>query len=352
VNDRARWRRYSDMQTSYLAYGMQLRCSFALPGMTPQEADGLPELSLRMATPTDVSRLWSGPREPAWRGRLGDGLELTLERGGGGDVLFSYGDRARFLLRAQSGMLPQSGTLLCAPAHGGAPAQEVAAPAQGHASAQEGLDWQRVLCTKVLAAISVILGYEALHAGVVASPSGVVALAGSSGAGKSTLVLELLKRGWQLFADDALIIESVEGEVRAHPGTPHMNLDVDLPDGIDPQMLGQTLGVLAGERWLAAHASVGDPRPVRMVCQLERRLGFRLETAWLPANALLLAPFRLGLQGDRERERRRFDVYADLMKSARLMRLTAGLEHSPAQIAQALERALDGERELASGGVA
>jgi hypothetical protein len=313
---------------SYLAYGMQLRCSFALPGMTPRAVDGLPALSLRIATSAELGRLWSGPRRaPAWRGRLGDGLELTLERGEEGDVLFSYGDRARFLMHAQGA------TLLCAPAN-------------------DGLDWQRVLCSKVLSAISVIRGYEALHAGVVASPGGVVAVAGPSGSGKSTLVLELLRRGWQLFADDALVLESVEGEVRAHPGTPHMNLDVDLPDGFDPTTVGRTLGVLAGERWLAAHASAAEPRPVRIVCLLERGLGFGLQTAWLPANALLLAPYRLGLQGDVERERRRFDVYADLVRSARLLRLTAGIEHSPAQIAQALERTLDGERQLASGGVA
>ena len=73
-----------------------------------------------------------------------------------------------------------------------------------------------------------------------------------SEAGKLTLAIELLRRGWPLFADDVLILEQKQGAVRAYPGTSHMNLAESLPGDIDPQTLGSTIGVLAGERWLAA----------------------------------------------------------------------------------------------------
>lgn len=315
------------MLTSYPAYGMHLRCSFPLPGMSPREIEGLPPLSLQLTTPAELSRGWSGSdHRPAWRGRLGDGEVLTLDHGEAGDVLFGYGRRAYYLLDAQMS------TLLCAPV-------------------QLGLDWQRVLCTKVLAAISVILGYEALHAGVVESPEGVVAIAASSGAGKSTLVLELMRRGWRLFSDDVLTFESVEGTVRAHPGTPHMNLDANLPDDADLHVLGRTLGVLSGERWLVTDAGAIEPRPIRMVCLLDRGADHdALQVERVPANSLLLAPYRLGLQADRRRERSRFHVYADLMKSATLVRVRASLERTPEEIAQGLERALADQR-LVGGGV-
>ena len=59
------------------------------------------------------------------------------------------------------------------------------------APCDSGLDWQRALISKVIPSISVMLGYEALHAATVESPQGVVAIMAPSGAGKSTLALEL-----------------------------------------------------------------------------------------------------------------------------------------------------------------
>jgi hypothetical protein len=304
------------MQTSHQAYGLRLLCGFPLPGMAPHPAEGLPSLELDLTTPEELSGLWSGaPDGPTWQGTLGDGVGLTIEHGIEGDVLFTYGDRARFHLDAAIGALQ------CAPS-------------------QAGPDWQRALIGKVLPTIGLIRGYEALHAGVVDSPEGLIAIAGPSGAGKSTLSIELLRRGWPLFADDALTLEDHEGAVRAHPGTPHMNLAMNLPDAIDPQTIGETLHILAGERWLTAHATVTRHRPVRMVCLLERGPGLTLESRALPANPLLLAPYMLSLSSEADRQRSRFCLYADLMESATLVRLTAGAEHPPAEIADELERAL------------
>jgi len=312
------------MMMRYVAFGLELRASFSLPGMAPEEAgEGLPSLQLELTTPAELETAWSGSDgPPEWRGRQGDGLDLAIERGAAGDRLFSYGegapsedDRARFRLHGDMRRLD------CAPS-------------------EPGLDWQRTLIGKVLPAISVMRGYEALHAAAVDSPEGVVAIMAPSGSGKSTLAIELLRRGWPLFADDVLILERTEGAVRAHPGTLHMNLADDLPGEIDPQTLGSTLGMLAGERWLATHTTATHPRPVRMLCMLERAPGLALDLEALRPTPLALAPHMLGLSTDPTRRRERFTLYADLMESAALVRLTTGLNERPEQLADLIEAGL------------
>ena len=318
------------MEMLCAAYGLRLCCSFPLPGMraATHAIDDLPPLTLALCDPAELERMWSGASgAPEWRGRQGDGRDLTIERGSAGDLLFAYGELARFRLD------PDMRRLDCAP------------------SDASSLDWQRVLIGKVVPSISVMLGYEALHAAAVDSPDGVVAIMAPSGSGKSTLALELLRRGWPLFADDVLTLSEAGGAISAHPGTPHMNLDQSLPETIDPQTLGDTLGILAGERWLTVTSTTSETRPVRMLCLLERRLDLALEVHALPASPRLLAPYMLGLSSDPERQRSRFCLYADLMASATLVRLTAGLEHRPGQLADLVERSLAHQPELTAGAI-
>ncbi|HEX5852909.1 MAG TPA: hypothetical protein VFY36_07450 [Solirubrobacteraceae bacterium] len=317
------------METRYAAYGLNLSCSFQLVGMraTAQIDNDLPSLALALREPSEIDHEWSGSTgPPQWRGRLGDGLDLTIETGATGEVLFAYGDRARFRLHRDMSQLD------CAPAH-------------------EGLDWQRALIGKVIPAISVMLGYEALHGAVVDSPDGVVAIMAPSGSGKSTLAIELLGRGWPLFADDVLILEDSHGTVRAHAGTPHMNIAEPPPGTLDPQTLGDTLGILAGERWLAAGKTTMRPRPVRMLCVLQRGAELTTQTRTLTSNPLSLAPYMLGLSTDPERQRSRFSLYADLMDSTALVQITADLAQRPTQIADLLEDALESSPELSTSGV-
>jgi hypothetical protein len=305
------------MRSSYVAYGLQLRTDFPLPGMTTRTAPQLPGLELCTVSPAELERKWSGaPDPPLWQGLLGDGCTLTIERGEAEDLLFTYADRARFRLRASRE------TLDCAPS-------------------QQDLHWQQALLGKVLPTIAVIRGYEGLHAAGLDSPAGVLAIAAPSGTGKSTLAVELLQRGWRLFADDTLVLERQAGEVRAHPGTPHMNLAIDRPRSSDEHPLGRTLATLAGERWLAVGEASERSRPVRMVCMLDRGPGMALEAATLPSNPLLFAPYMLGLFSDAERRRDRFCLYGDLIDSAAIVRLTAGAEHRPQEIADLLERTFE-----------
>ena len=302
----------------YSAYGLRLDSSFALSG-TPTATgplEGLPSLTLALQSPEELDSVWRAAGErPVWRGLLGDGRELLMERGAVGDLLFSYGELARFHLDTEMRRLD------CAPSG-------------------PGLDWQRTLIGKVIPTISVMLGYEALHAAAIDAPEGVVAIMAPSGSGKSTLATELLARGWPLFADDVLALSQGEAEVHAHPGTPHMNLALAPPGGIDPLTLGDTLAILGGERWLSVRTATKRPRPVRMLCLLERRPDLALEIHTLSSNPLVLAPYMLGLSSDPERQRSRFSLYANLIESATLVRLTAGVEDSPGLLADLVERAL------------
>jgi len=66
--------------------------------------------------------------------------------------------------------------------------------------------WWRVVLDSVLFTVALPQGYEALHAGAVATPDGVIAITAASGGGKSTLLSELVGRGMALMADDVLVL--------------------------------------------------------------------------------------------------------------------------------------------------
>ncbi|MBA3474630.1 MAG: hypothetical protein H0T57_15655 [Rubrobacter sp.] len=60
-------------------------------------------------------------------------------------------------------------------------------------------------------------GQEVLHASAVLTPRGVVALCAVSKTGKSTMAFGLSRRGWPLWADDAVAFETLDSSVRAIP---------------------------------------------------------------------------------------------------------------------------------------
>jgi hypothetical protein len=311
------------MEIRYVAYGLELRSSFRLPGMVPAADPELPTLVLECATRDELMSVWSGAGgPPTWRGRLGDGKALEIELGTDGDVLFTYGDRACFRLDRDRRTLTA-------------------------AAVRPGLAWQRALLTKVIPSISVMKGYEALHASALESPLGVVAIAAPSGTGKSTLAIELMRRGWPLFTDDVLTLAATPDGVRAHPGSPHMNLAA-LPTADEPTEIVDSVGVLDGERWVAAQSAPLEARPVHSVCLLARDRRLQLLAEPQAATPLPLSPYMLGLPGDGERERRRFELYASLMSSATLVRVSCGLGDRAAAVAEAIEDAVLGSPSAAA----
>jgi hypothetical protein len=310
------------MDKCYSAFGLALHSSFPLPGMEVAEADGasLP-LDLCIEAPAELEEAWSGSRAAQpWRGQLGDGHQLTIAWGSAGDLLFDYSGGARFLLDSSRP------SLACAP-------RDPAA-----------LEWKRVLLSRVLPNIGLAFGCEALHASAVEMPAGVVAIAAPSGTGKSSLAAELMRRGASFFADDVLVLSRGEGSVVAHPGSPHANLDSDLAGEVTAEALGTVLAEFGGERWVGVRRASRKVLPVAAIVFLERGQGLPLATEGIPPSPLALAPHMLGLPDDEPgREASRFALYSDLVESTTLLRLSGGPEHGPADLATALERALDGD---------
>jgi hypothetical protein len=302
------------MSLVYIAFGLEIHCGFELPGMRPRQATGFPALRLDLVEPELLRTPWSGSLGGRpWRGGLGDGTELTIERGRAGDLLIVNGDRVAFHLDSAATCLR------CAPRDPG------------------GLAWKRILLSRVLAHASIGRGREALHASAIDSPLGVVAFAAPSGTGKSTLAAELNRRGWPQFTDDVLILSADHGGLRAFPGTPHITLSTSC---IGAELLGETLDVFAGEAWMAVSAAASESRPLAAVFLPRRGPGLELRTRRLDPSPLALAPYMLGLPDEPGGEDRRFSVYSDLVDSAMLIELTAGADDPPGRIADAVERAL------------
>ena len=295
---------------STAAFGLQLESSFALPGAAAREMPGLPALRIELMTLDGLEVLWPGPWQQEWTGRLGDGHDLTLERAESGEHRFSYGDRARFVLSEQGERL------VCAPA-------------------TPGLDWQRTLLGKVVPAVSVMRGYEALHAATVQGPGGAVAIAAPSGTGKSTLALELLRRGWPLICDDVLALSPIAGGALAHPGVAQMNVSStgsDLPSSV------RTIGVLGEERWVAVADAAHTACPLAAVVLLARGEDGGIER--LDPSPLPLAPYMLGVAFDSRRRAQRFELFAELAQSVPIFKLTVGPQEDPAPSAERLRGAL------------
>jgi hypothetical protein len=318
------------MDRGYSAFGQALRSSFSLAAMSQVETEGLPSLALGLETPAELQEAWSGPRSPKpWRGRLGDGHELTIEWGQAGDLLFGYSGGARYRLD------PTRAELGCAPEE----------PAS--------VEWQRVLLSRVLPNVSLARGREALHACSVQTPGGVVAIAAPSGTGKSTLAVELMGRGARLFADDVLVLGRQGGEVEGHPGSPHVTLGPEAVRTLPPEQLGPVLASFSGEQWLEARHASNEACRVAAIVLLERAPGLTLRAEALSPSPLALAPHMLGLPDDESgREAGRFALYSDLVESATLLRLSADISDRPADLADTLEEALALRRPDATRAVA
>jgi hypothetical protein len=293
------------------AFGLNLGGALPLSGLATA-IPGLPEVELQQVSAPELDAAWSGPASPgSWRGTLRDGAELTIRWGRGGDLLFGYGEAARYLLD------PTATRLLCAPAEPGA------------------LAWQRVLLSRVLPVVAIARGYEALHAAAVRTPVGVVAVVGASGAGKSTLVAELVRRGHALLGDDVLVVGRAADRIVAFPSGPHLSLE----SGAEAGLRAEVLGELGGKLWTVVEGAGREPAPVAAVAVLERGEG-PVEARELPSSPLTLAPFMLGLPDEEGREGDRFALYADMVEAGRLLRLRGSAAAPAAEFAEALERAV------------
>jgi hypothetical protein len=182
-----------------------------------------------------------------------------------------------------------------------------------------------------------LAGQEVLHASAVLTVRGVVAFCAVSTTGKSTIAQAFSRRGYGLWADDAVAFETAEGSVTPFP----------LP--FQPQ-LGAPSSVEEGGATATAATELPVPQTnasaLAAVCVLERS-----QSRWPdepvrvrrfpPAEAFsaVLAHAYCYTLDDVERNRRMIDHYLDLSDRVAVFSVIfrAGLENLPA-VLEAVER--------------
>jgi hypothetical protein len=316
------------------AFGLSLSADLPLPGAWEASPPTEPIMRLQSATPQAIAESWSGLETVGWEGSI-DGAPFVVERGRAGDHRFVHEGRSVHHLSADTAVL------LCGPDVDGEP-----------------LRW-RVILDSVLFSAALIRGYEALHAGAVATDNGALAITAGTGGGKSTLLVELLRGGCSMLCDDVVVIEprgeapplaveapplageaplagGLAGEAPplAHPGAPLMTV----PAQIAPAP-GAAIASVGEERWVAVPAHP-QAIPLMAVVALNRSPGLAtsLHRVRNPLPALLGSLLRFPRTP--QRERARFEVAGTIALHVPIWELTADPSVAPDTLAGLLRAEL------------
>jgi hypothetical protein len=185
----------------------------------------------------------------------------------------------------------------------------------------------------VLPLILPALGTEVLHASAVVGAEGVAALCGVSGTGKSTIAVALVRRGYAIWADDAVAVDTAEPEPTAVPLPFTVRLRSDC---------ARSLGAAHAQGMPAAVHT--EPAPLAVLCLLRRTPDAtatvtveRLE----PASACLAALAHAYCFSVKDLAQKRRTIQNYLTLTARVpayeIRFRPGLEHLPA-VLDAIEK--------------
>lgn len=282
--------------------------------MVPADVDGS-SVSIRLADADAIAHAWPGTVHEL-AGTLPDGCRCVGERAAGGERRLTYGDRAVYLLSADTTVI------WCAPTD------------------VEELSWQRFLLDAVLLNASEAHGMNALHASAVEGPDGVLAFATNAGGGKTSLAAELVRRGHRFFADDVLTIDGVGADVRGHPGPPLMNFPRAHPEGFAASELGTVQAIFGPEAWVAVRRAADGPRRLAAIHLLDRRPGLQAGLDLLPPSPVHLLPHALTGGRSPERIASRFELLADVVAHTPVYRLRADPRTSVAHLAELVEGSL------------
>jgi hypothetical protein len=188
----------SERRLGPVAFGLGVLTDLAPPGAWGDRPLTGPLLRLRPATSQAIAASWSGAEGIGWEGTI-DGAPFVAERGRAGDYRFVHGappdrgatpaDRSGRGANMSSSGANRSGS-------GDRRSSLEADPRDGpvartraihHLSADASVlrcapvdpndpGWWRVVLDSVLFTVALLHGYEALHAGAIATPDGVVAI--------------------------------------------------------------------------------------------------------------------------------------------------------------------------------
>ena len=315
-------------QLGLAAFGLGLISEVTPPGAWEARPLREPRLQLQSVTAQTIESGWSGLESIGWEAVI-DGAPFVVERGVEGDHRFVHGappDRRGAPgagTRAIHHLGADASVLLCAPTDPAEPS------------------WWRVVLDSVLFTVALLQGYEALHAGAVATRDGAIAITAGSGGGKSTLLAELLGRGLELMADDVLVLEprGIEPPL-AHPGPPLMTVPAGRIPALRDGSASQTISTLDDECWIAIPV-YPQPLPLKALVVLDRQPG--LQSSGLQSTLQKIDDPLAALMGSLmnfprspERQRARFKLASVLAATTTLWRLTADLNTPPDVLADML----------------
>jgi hypothetical protein len=289
---------------TFAAYGLRIRSNFDL-AIVDRPSTGEPEpfeqadLTVRLVEREEIGGRWSDAHGvPSWQTTFPSHCHVRLDRGQAGDHLLTFGRRASFHLDRDGQ------TLLCA------------------CSEPDSYEWQRFLLGTVLYCVSLIRGFEALHASAVCLDGATAAFVGASGAGKSALAAELVRRGHSLFADDVLALSHTEGGIVAHAAPPLMTLavaDAGVEDFGDPLAVQPE----PDTSLVRVHRSDDESRAPATIFILDRRPRGALQALRETAHGRLL-PHMLSLDRRSDRALSRFALLDVLVATTPVFRLCVG----------------------------
>jgi hypothetical protein len=270
-----------------------------------------PTLRVERATSQAIARRWSGRLAPGWAATI-DGAPFSVERGRAGDHRFVHGKHAVHHLSEDARLLR------CSP------------PSADHP------DWWRIVLDSVLFSVALISGFEALHAGAVATPAGAIAISAGPGGGKSTLVAELVRRGVPLLSDDVVVLEAPRGgPPLAHPGPPLMTVPAR-----HSERLGTVISSRDDERWVGVPVHA-EPVALAALVRLQRDPGASTSMRRVAAPFAPLIDSLLRFPQSLERERARFELASQIASRTPVWRLTADPAVDPETLADVLMTGLD-----------
>ena len=293
------------------AFGLEIDADFPLPGAyAPGSSSSEHKLALTLVSRAELSPLAGKERVLRYL-HVFEGCPYAMLESRAGDILFHYGARALFHLSADGDVLR------CAPAAG------------------NDFAWQRVLLDTVLWTVSLLRGFELLHASAVETAAGVIAFVAISGGGKTSLAAECLRRGALLFCDDILALDDRDGQVVGYPGPPLVNL----PLTVRAESLGtaHVIGYFADEQWVQIAVPPRPAQPLAAVVLVHRTAGERSQCSRIDATNLTLLPHAVGFPHLEQRAKRRFELFGLLASTTPVLRVSADPSIPPTDLVDLVE---------------
>ncbi len=205
--------------------------------------------------------------------------------------------------------------------------------------------WQRMLVAQVLPFAALLHGLEVFHASAVVQRGTVLAVHGPSRSGKTSLALELCARGASFMADDVLALETRDGALFAHPGSPVAGVALEHERSqLDDDGGDRVIAVNARER-IVQMAGADEPAALGVLLFLDRKADGPASPSFqacTDARLLLAATFNFVLATP-ERLQRLLEVCA-LAARLRVELVSCGPRTGVPELADAVERQLRSPR--------